>query len=143
MTCFVRVYVGTNGRGIFYGDAAGTTPPPTSTSVTTSPSTHSTSSGVVTVPGTSLPASSTSVAIPTATASPWGQCGGMCTNSRVMKNAHFGTFLLGNNWTGPTTCPAGFVCRVGNECKPFPWLSIAQDKTHIFVTGYSQCVAAS
>ncbi|RXW14751.1 hypothetical protein EST38_g11104 [Candolleomyces aberdarensis] len=103
-----RVYIGTNGRGIFYGDAGGTNPPPisTGTAVTTPPST---SSGVVTTPGTTPPGSSmsttSSVAIPSATASPWGQCGGA-------------------NWTGPATCPAGFVCRVGNE-----W--------------YSQCVPAS
>ncbi|KAI0778119.1 hypothetical protein BD413DRAFT_465545 [Trametes elegans] len=96
-----RVYIGTNGRGIFYGDVAGSAPAPTATapvsSTASAPAPSSTqpasSSAPVTTPVSTRPAS-TSVSAPvssapaptaTAVAPTYGQCGGI-------------------NWTGPTAC---------------------------------------
>ncbi|KDR85177.1 hypothetical protein GALMADRAFT_218258 [Galerina marginata CBS 339.88] len=88
-----RVYIGTNGRGIFYGDVSGTAPAPTSTapSSTTKPTTTSTST--------------TSSSGPTSTGGvgAYGQCGG-------------------TGWTGGTTCVSGFACVYSNpyysQCVP-------------------------
>ncbi|KAJ8495839.1 hypothetical protein ONZ51_g1485 [Trametes cubensis] len=99
-----RVYIGTNGRGIFYGDAAGAAPAPTSTapasttsvpaSSTSSVSTRSTSSSsTVSSPTTSVP-----TATPTGVAPTYGQCGG-------------------NGWTGPTVCAAGSTCVQQNPLR--------------------------
>lgn len=91
-----RVYIGTNGRGIFYGDAAGAAPPPTTTvatttttakTTTTAPTTTiSTTTAVTTSATTTAPASGQ-------TAGVYGQCGGL-------------------SWTGPTACAcASFLAR--------------------------------
>ncbi|QRV77897.1 glycoside hydrolase family 74 protein [Ceratobasidium sp. AG-Ba] len=102
-----RVYIGTNGRGIFYGDTAGTTPPNTATATTvkttsTVSSTTSTSKPVTTsttskpiTTSTTKATSTISSAAPTATAGPYEQCGGQ-------------------GWTGPTVCATGWKCVVGN-----------------------------
>lgn len=107
-----RVYVGTNGRGIFYGDATGSAPSPTVTATTTSVKSTSTVSTTVsrsttsiistspsvtttTVVSTSTHASTTSSA-PAATQSVYGQCGG-------------------NGWTGPTVCASGSTCTYSND----------------------------
>ncbi|KAJ7225786.1 hypothetical protein GGX14DRAFT_422376 [Mycena pura] len=90
-----RVYVGTNGRGIFFGDVAGAAPPPTSTASptstakststasTTPPKSTSTpvSSSKTTAPPTSTVKSTTSIVSTTSSASgpaqsAFGQCGG-------------------------------------------------------------------
>ncbi|KAJ6509259.1 hypothetical protein C8R47DRAFT_1173965 [Mycena vitilis] len=100
-----RVYVGTNGRGIFFGDTAGAAPPPTSTassppstSTTASSSTVKTTSSASTTTTTvnsSTTVSSTSTASPpTGTQTAFGQCGGQ-------------------GWTGPTVCVA-----VYSQCIP-------------------------
>ncbi|KAL0580288.1 hypothetical protein V5O48_001705 [Marasmius crinis-equi] len=74
-----RVYIGTNGRGIFYGDASGSAPPPTTTVAST---TRTTTSGAST---TSQNTSQTTRATTTTTSSSptstgvqtaYGQCGG-------------------------------------------------------------------
>ncbi|KAJ7462663.1 hypothetical protein B0H11DRAFT_2053730 [Mycena galericulata] len=99
-----RVYVGTNGRGIFYGDVLGPAPPPsttlsgTSSSTSTVKSTTSSSSSTTksttsvssTTKSTTTTTSSTSSSPPTSTgaAGAYGQCGGI-------------------GWTGATTCPSG------------------------------------
>ncbi|KAJ6574830.1 Oligoxyloglucan reducing end-specific cellobiohydrolase [Mycena capillaripes] len=101
-----RVYIGTNGRGIFYGDASGAAPPPTSTASSTS--TASTSKSTSTVSSTTTVKSTTTVsssAPPTSTGtqSAFGQCGGQ-------------------GWTGPTVCVSGFTCTFSNayysQCIP-------------------------
>ncbi|CAL1695971.1 unnamed protein product [Somion occarium] len=111
-----RVYIGTNGRGIFYGDASGTAPAPTSTvpsstSATAPPSTTSapapSSSSPTTI--TSAPSSShtttviSSAPAPSGTQTVWGQCGGI-------------------GYTGPTVCAAGAKCTIQNayysQCIP-------------------------
>ncbi|KAJ7130085.1 hypothetical protein C8R43DRAFT_957273 [Mycena crocata] len=105
-----RVYIGTNGRGIFFGDASGAAPPPTATASNTVASSTTTvrSSTTTTVSSTtSRSASTTSSAPPTSTGTQtaFGQCGG-------------------TGWTGPTACVSGFVCAFNNDCPPV----------------YSQCV---
>ncbi|KAF9457081.1 Oligoxyloglucan reducing end-specific cellobiohydrolase [Collybia nuda] len=85
-----RVYIGTNGRGIFYGDASGSAPPNTATGTTTA-----TTSTTTTKPGTTT---TTTSAGPTGTApaGAYGQCGGI-------------------GWTGPTTCVTGYKCTYSND----------------------------
>ncbi|KAL0961281.1 hypothetical protein HGRIS_006241 [Hohenbuehelia grisea] len=109
-----RVYIGTNGRGIFYGDASGTPPIPTvspsatpssvsSSSSTAKPSSSSTISSSSSTKPSSSSSSSSAGPTPTGTSGPWGQCGGQ-------------------NWTGPTACASGFVCTISNpyysQCIP-------------------------
>ncbi|KAK7064455.1 carbohydrate-binding module family 1 protein [Favolaschia claudopus] len=99
-----RVYIGTNGRGIFYGDASGAAPPPTSTasSTTTSSRSSSTVSSTTRSSSTTTSRSSTTVSstttssAPGATQSAFGQCGGQ-------------------GWTGPTVCASGFKCVAQND----------------------------
>ncbi|KAF8167921.1 hypothetical protein B0H34DRAFT_37727 [Crassisporium funariophilum] len=90
-----RVYIGTNGRGIFFGDASGTAPAPTSTAAPTSTSATptSTTKPATTTSTTKTSTSTVSSTSPTSTAvgGAYAQCGG-------------------TNWTGPTTCVAGFKC---------------------------------
>lgn len=69
MTGFYRVYIGTNGRGIFYGDVDGLTNPITTTSAVVSTTTVATTGPTGTV---TEPTPSTTSAV----ANPWGQCGG-------------------------------------------------------------------
>ncbi|KAG8780088.1 hypothetical protein FRC12_023474, partial [Ceratobasidium sp. 428] len=109
-----RVYIGTNGRGIFYGDASGTQPSNTATATTimptsttsavtsttkatttstTKPVTTSTTKPVTT--STTKATTTTSSTAPTATAGPYGQCGGQ-------------------GWTGPTVCATGWTCVASN-----------------------------
>ncbi|KZV99052.1 CEL6 protein [Exidia glandulosa HHB12029] len=115
-----RVYIGTNGRGIFFGDVSGTAPPPTSsassttatataTSTTTSRSTTATTTTATTTTASTTSRSTTSVtststsSAPAATQTAYGQCGG-------------------TGWTGPTVCVSGFKCTVSNpyysQCVP-------------------------
>jgi len=110
-----RVFIGTNGRGIFYGVPAGSTPPPVSASSTSKTSTissttsktstissttsktstisiSSTISSTSTITATTTSASSTSTS---GLAGAFGQCGG-------------------TGWTGATACVSGFTCVVQN-----------------------------
>jgi xyloglucan-specific exo-beta-1,4-glucanase len=112
-----RVYIGTNGRGIFYGDVSGTvvttsTPsstsaPPTSTttkssttitSTTTKPTTTTTTKSSTTTTTKSSTTSTSTSATPTSTGTVagYGQCGG-------------------SNYTGPTVCVSGFKCVYSND----------------------------
>ncbi|KAF5317019.1 hypothetical protein D9611_004002 [Ephemerocybe angulata] len=100
-----RVYIGTNGRGIFYGEVDGpSSPTPTSTTTSVTSTQTTTTSGTVTQSTTSTSTTTATTAVPTPSATttpagPWGQCGGL-------------------GWTGPTTCTTGFQCKEGN-----PWYS--------------------
>ncbi|KAI0043817.1 carbohydrate-binding module family 1 protein [Auriscalpium vulgare] len=86
-----RVYIGTNGRGIFYGDTSGTTTTTTSSSSATSTPVSTTSKPVTTTSSTTTSTSSA----PVATQSQYGQCGGQ-------------------SYSGPTACPTGWTCTVSN-----------------------------
>ncbi|KAF8203099.1 hypothetical protein BJ912DRAFT_842191 [Pholiota molesta] len=112
-----RVYIGTNGRGIFFGDTAGSAPAPTTTAsstttvkTTTTPVSttpiSTTTSKTTTATTTTTKSSSTTSSTPTSTATPvaaYGQCGG-------------------TNWTGGTVCVSGFTCTYSNafysQCVP-------------------------
>ncbi|KAG6845973.1 hypothetical protein H0H87_011021 [Tephrocybe sp. NHM501043] len=90
------VYIGTNGRGIFYGDASGTAPantatattisttssvPTSSTSTTTTTKTSTTSTTSTTSKTTSTTTTTTTSSSATSTGTPaaaYGQCGGLC-----------------------------------------------------------------
>lgn len=103
-----RVYIGTNGRGIFYGEVTGSQPQPTSTATATASSTTATVSPTsatttrTTVTSSSTTSRTTTTVTSTSTAAgptqtPYGQCGGQ-------------------GYTGPTTCPPGFKCQFSNDC---------------------------
>ncbi|KAL4756940.1 putative endoglucanase [Aspergillus foveolatus] len=104
-----RVFVGTNGRGIFYGEPNGSSPPSSSststitttsststTLTTTTRSTTSTTTSTGTTTVTTTTTTTTTTATATATASPYGQCGG-------------------SGYTGPTACPSGWTCTFFND----------------------------
>ncbi|KAF7560154.1 hypothetical protein G7046_g3990 [Stylonectria norvegica] len=92
------VYVGTNGRGVFYGKGTlgGSTTPTTSSSSSSSviKTTLSTSTSAQKITSTST--STTASPSSTATAGPWQQCGG-------------------KGWTGPTLCGDGYTCTLQND----------------------------
>ncbi|KAI9050188.1 hypothetical protein LZ554_006329 [Drepanopeziza brunnea f. sp. 'monogermtubi'] len=120
MAIYGKVYVGTNGRGIYYGIASGALPPPTATASSTSTTSKKTSSVgtsltnsvtssksstvIVTTSSkassstskTTTATSTTSGAGSTATALPYGQCAGDST------------------YTGPKICPTGWTCTFSN-----------------------------
>ncbi|CAE6467525.1 unnamed protein product [Rhizoctonia solani] len=96
-----RVYIGTNGRGIFYGEVAGSTTT-TATAISSTTATSTTSRAITTTTTsaantltTSRASSTTTSAAAGATAAPFAQCGGQ-------------------GWTGPTTCATGWTCVVSN-----------------------------
>jgi xyloglucan-specific exo-beta-1,4-glucanase len=116
-----QVYVGTNGRGVFYaqvsvpGGGGGANPSASSTSAVPSASSSAVESACPTTMSTStvkppassssspvvIPTSTTTTAKPPATSAPalaqkWQQCGG-------------------NGWQGPTVCVAGSTCKKQND----------------------------
>jgi xyloglucan-specific exo-beta-1,4-glucanase len=115
LNVYGRVFIGTNGRGIFVGVPAGSAPPPvsSSSSATSSPAKTSTISSTsikttttTTISSTTKTSSITTSASSTSTSglsAGFGQCGG-------------------SGWVGPTACVAGFTCVVQNpfysQCVP-------------------------
>ncbi|KAJ4489459.1 hypothetical protein C8J55DRAFT_534473 [Lentinula edodes] len=126
-----RVFIGTNGRGIFYGVPAGAAPPPTSTVASTSTTSISSTSKTTTTPTTissttsshSTTTSTTSSSSPTSTstASAYGQCGG-------------------SGWTGPTACVAGYTCVAQNTCKSNIIFIVIPELIVAMNIVYSQCI---
>ncbi|KAL5535853.1 HTS1 [Sanghuangporus sanghuang] len=93
-----RVYIGTNGRGIFYGDASGMTPAPTATAM----------SAQTSAPITSLPTSTQTANRQASTSTV------LSTPVTIMSNAPSSTAIAnvygqcgGTGWTGPTVCASG------------------------------------
>ncbi|KAI0321694.1 hypothetical protein OF83DRAFT_1161676 [Amylostereum chailletii] len=97
-----RVYIGTNGRGIFTGDVSGAAPAPTASVPSTSAAASTHAVSTTTRAATSAPAPVTtttptsSASAPPGTQGAYGQCGGQ-------------------GWTGPTVCTSGFVCQFSND----------------------------
>ncbi|EAW13711.1 putative endoglucanase [Aspergillus clavatus NRRL 1] len=113
MLNYGRVFVGTNGRGIFYGEPGGSVPSSTATATSATQTSISTASSSTTVKTSSITASTSTTMTTTtkpsttgtttssgpngtATSSPWEQCGGI-------------------GYTGPTLCPSGWKCTVQND----------------------------
>ncbi|KAF3926123.1 hypothetical protein ABW21_db0209133 [Orbilia brochopaga] len=99
-----RVFVGTNGRGIFYGSPSCSSPPPSSSTTSVSSSRTTTPQDydhieqdhhtfVVETTTTTTTTRTTTGTGPTQTH--YGQCGGI-------------------GWTGPTVCEGSYTCQVGN-----------------------------
>ncbi|KDQ63817.1 carbohydrate-binding module family 1 protein [Jaapia argillacea MUCL 33604] len=116
-----RVYIGTNGRGIFYGDINGAAPPPTSTvSTSTVKSTSSTSSSS----STSKSSSTTSKSSSTVSSSSSTKSSSTTSSPSATSTAVSGAYgqCGGTNWTGPTACVSGYTCTYSNpyysQCIP-------------------------
>ncbi|KAF9015345.1 hypothetical protein BDQ17DRAFT_1386098 [Cyathus striatus] len=119
-----RVYIGTNGRGIFYGDANGAAP---SSTVTTSTATSSTTKSSSTLSSTSSTTATTSSATSstTKTSSTFSSTSASSTSTRATSvtstsssaapTATAGAY--GQGWAGPTTCSTGYTCTSYNTCK--------------------------
>ncbi|KIP12012.1 carbohydrate-binding module family 1 protein [Phlebiopsis gigantea 11061_1 CR5-6] len=112
-----RVYVGTNGRGIFYGDTAGTTVTSSasaSSSSHTTSSSSSSSSSSKTTSSMSTSSSHTTSTVSSTSSSP-------STSSTGAAQGAYGQ-CGGNGWTGATTCVSGYSCVVQNayysQCVP-------------------------
>jgi xyloglucan-specific exo-beta-1,4-glucanase len=107
-----RVFIGTNGRGIFYGVPAGAAPPNTATSSTASSTSHSSTTSIIST--TTKTTTTSSVASKTTTA----------TSASATSTGLAGEFgqCGGEGWTGPTTCVAGSTCVDQNpffsQCVP-------------------------
>ncbi|KAH7036018.1 glycoside hydrolase family 74 protein [Microdochium trichocladiopsis] len=103
-----KVYVGTNGRGVFHGVGAlvggGGGPSTSSSQQATKSATSSSSSKSVTSSSSVSTSSSTLISTtktssappPVQTAGPYERCGG-------------------SGWTGPTACASGYICKLWNE----------------------------
>ncbi|KAI0348095.1 family 74 glycoside hydrolase [Trametopsis cervina] len=131
-----RVYVGTNGRGIFYGDTAGAAPPPpsSSSSVSSAPPTSAPSQPPTSAPHTSAPSQtpstskSSSSTSKSSSSAPVSSPSSSPVSSRSSSAAPSGpTQILygqcgGNGWTGPTVCTTGSKCVAQNpyysQCIP-------------------------
>ncbi|KAF3181706.1 hypothetical protein EYR41_007659 [Orbilia oligospora] len=132
-----RIFVGTNGRGIFYGNPSCSSPPPTSsttsartssstTAVTTTRTTTPVTTSSTTAVRTSTTTSSTT-AVRTSTTTPVVTTTRTTTASTtVATTARTTTTSAGGalqnqwgqcggiGWTGPTACVSPYTCQVGN-----------------------------
>lgn len=118
MSTYGRVFVGTNGRGIFYGSPSGTLPTSSATSSkATSTSTTlatSTTSSKATTSSSSVKSSTTTVKSTTTSS----------TSSATASSGISTTYgqCAGTGYTGPTACPSGWTCTYSNayysQCLP-------------------------
>jgi xyloglucan-specific exo-beta-1,4-glucanase len=142
MATYGRVFVGTNGRGIFYGAPSGTLPPvtvtatstgssstssskaTTSTSSKASTTTSSSSTKATTSSSSSVSTSSSSTKATTTSSSSKSTTATSTTSSSTATGtaAAYGQ-CGGLNYVGPVLCPTGYTCTVSSAY-------------------YSQCVAS-
>ncbi|KAF8213334.1 hypothetical protein K438DRAFT_1803801 [Mycena galopus ATCC 62051] len=122
-----RVYIGTNGRGIFYGDTAGATPPPTSSvSSTSTKSTSSTST--VSTTTTKSTTTTTTTKSPTTTTTTSVKSTSTSSTTTSSAPASTGTQTAygqcgGTGWAGPfIVLQVRYTCTVQNpfysQCVP-------------------------
>ncbi|KAG8894961.1 hypothetical protein FRC01_012653, partial [Tulasnella sp. 417] len=119
-----RVYVGTNGRGIFYGNESGTSTSTTTSksSTTTSSSTTKTSSSSTTTSKTSSTTSKTSstTSKTSSTTSKTSSTTTKTTTTTTATTSASGTACHwcqcgGIGYTGPKTCASPYVCTYQND----------------------------
>ncbi|KIO29295.1 carbohydrate-binding module family 1 protein, partial [Tulasnella calospora MUT 4182] len=105
-----RLYVGTNGRGIFYGDDNGSTSTTTTkaSSTTTSSSSTRTSSSSTTTSKTSSITTTTKTSSSTTTTTTTTTAGGTGTACHYCQCG-------GTGFTGPTTCVSPYTCTYSND----------------------------
>ncbi|KAF3929672.1 hypothetical protein AA313_de0202779 [Arthrobotrys entomopaga] len=131
-----RVFVGTNGRGIFYGNPSCSSPPPTAsgtsttakstttpvttTKVTTTPitTTKATTTPVTTTKAATTAKTTTAKTTNKATTTPVTTTKAtttppVTTTAPVGTQSHYGQ-CGGIGWAGPTQCVSGTTCQVGN-----------------------------
>ncbi|KKK27357.1 putative endoglucanase [Aspergillus rambellii] len=118
MSNYGRVFVGTNGRGIFYGEPSGSLPS-SSTPSTATPTTNkvSTTSTTTTIPGTTTTSRTTTTTISTSTASTTITQTSTTISSSATSTATASPYAQcgGNGYTGATTCPSGWTCTHYND----------------------------
>ncbi len=118
-----KVYVGTNGRGIFYGTPSGTLPVGTATA-TTAVVSSTTTSAVSSTLVTSTKGSTTAVVSPTSSSSTKVTTSNTSKSSATVTSATSSSTATGtasaygqcggSGWTGPTACPTGWTCTYSN-----------------------------
>lgn len=115
-----QVYVGTNGRGVFY--AQGTISGGTGGSSSSSSKTSSTSSTSSSTSSTSSARSSTTLKSTTVSST---QTSSVTSSTRTSSSSsptgsgqaqHYAQ-CGGNGWTGPTQCVSPYTCQAQNDCK--------------------------
>ncbi|RAH45293.1 putative endoglucanase [Aspergillus brunneoviolaceus CBS 621.78] len=123
-----RVFVGTNGRGIFYGNPSGSLPSATATATATTSKTSttvsttlktttsaSTSSSSTTVKTTTSSSSTTSKASSTTTTTTKTTGTTTTTSSGSTATASAYAQCGGSGWTGATVCVSGYKCTYSND----------------------------
>lgn len=121
-----RVYIGTNGRGIFYGDATGTPPTGTASVASTSAATSTTKATTATTTTTSTSTKATTTQTTSTTSKSSSSTSStttkVTTTTTTTSSAATGTGTPvaeygqcgGANWTGSTTCVSPYVCTYEN-----------------------------
>ncbi|PWY85483.1 xyloglucanase [Aspergillus eucalypticola CBS 122712] len=121
-----RVFVGTNGRGIFYGDPSGSLPSATatassasSTAVKTSTSTSTskvgTSTTISSTKSTATTITTSSIKSTTLTTTTKSSSSTTSTTSTATGTASAYGQCGGSGYTGATQCPSGWTCTYENE----------------------------